>query len=287
VELRGLEPLTPCLRSTSGLSETVAHLGVGGFWCRSQTVSVGLRCGQEWWSGFCLANRNAVKLRLTPCTVQMRATHSARHRRCHAVRHSTAGARILLTVRVAFPEPPLAGARIVLRCPDTDDVPWITLACSDRELSRYVPGIPYPYSESDARAFIEHVGQGWADGTGAVFVIADAATDDGWGTIGLHLHPVDAELAEVGYWLRREARGQGAATTAVRLVSGWAFAELGVRRLNLSTAPENAASQRVAERAGFTREGLLRAWLPTAAGRRDTVMYSLLPDDPPAKPPTF
>jgi RimJ/RimL family protein N-acetyltransferase len=48
------------------------------------------------------------------------------------------------------------------------------------------------------------------------------------------------------------------------------------------TAPENAASQRVAERAGFTREGLLQAWLPTSAGRRDSVMYSLLSDDPPA-----
>jgi RimJ/RimL family protein N-acetyltransferase len=187
-------------------------------------------------------------------------------------------------VPVAFPDPPLAAARIALRRPGADDVPWITTACSDRELSRYTPGIPYPYSQADGRAFIEHVGQGWAAGTGAAFVIADAATGDGWGTIGLHLYPADAELADVGYWLRREARGRGAATTAVRLVSRWAFAQLGIRRLNLISAPENAASQRVAERAGFTREGLLRAWLPTAAGRRDSVMYSLLPDDPPAEP---
>jgi RimJ/RimL family protein N-acetyltransferase len=216
----------------------------------------------------------------------MGMTNCALRRRGYAVRNPIAGARILLTVRVAFPEPPLAGAGIVLRRPDADDVPWITAACSDREMSRYIPGIRYPYSESDARAFIEHVGRGWAEGTGAAFVIADAATGDGWGTIGLHLHPADEELAEVGYWLRREARGQGAATNAVRLVSGWAFAELSIRRLNLITAPENAASQRVAARAGFTREGLLRAWLPTAAGRRDSVMYSLLPDDP-VQSPTF
>jgi RimJ/RimL family protein N-acetyltransferase len=187
-------------------------------------------------------------------------------------------------VPVAFPDPPLAAAGIALRRPGADDVPWITAACSDRELSRYTPGIRYPYSQADGRAFIEHAGQGWAEGTGAAFVIADAVTGDGRGTIRLHLYPHDAELAEVGYWLRREARGQGAATTAVRLVSRWAYAGLGIRRLNLMTAPENAASQRVAERAGFTREGLLRAWLPTAAGRRDSVMYSLLPDDPPAKP---
>ena len=122
---------------------------------------------------------------------------------------------------LAFPDPPLSAEGIVLRRPDVNDFPWITAACNDRVLSRYIPGITYPYSQSDARAFIEHVGQGWAEGTGAAFVIAEAEAGDGWGTIGLHLYPADAGLAEVGYWLCREARGQGAATTAVRLVSGW------------------------------------------------------------------
>jgi RimJ/RimL family protein N-acetyltransferase len=65
----------------------------------------------------------------------------------------------------------------------------------------------------------------------------------------------------------------------VRLLSRWALTELGVERLYLTTAPGNVASQRVAERAGFIREGLLRAYLPTPAGRRDSVMYSLLPAD--------
>jgi RimJ/RimL family protein N-acetyltransferase len=55
--------------------------------------------------------------------------------------------------------------------------------------------------------------------------------------------------------------------------------ELGVERLYLTTAPDNIASQRVAERAGFTREGLLRSHLPIPGGRRDSVMYSLLPGD--------
>jgi RimJ/RimL family protein N-acetyltransferase len=172
----------------------------------------------------------------------------------------------------------------MLRRPADDDIPWITAACSDRELSRYVPRIPYPYSQSDARAFVQRAVRAWGEGTGATFVIADAPTGVGSGTIGLHLFPDDTELAEVGYWLRREARGRGAATTAVRLVSDWAFTELGIQRMNLMTAPENMASQRVAERAGFTREGLLRAWMPTSSGRRDGVMFSLLAADPSRKP---
>ena len=186
---------------------------------------------------------------------------------------------------LAFPHPALAAEGIVLRRPVPGDVPWIAAACSDRELSRYIPGIPYPYSLPDARAFIEDAGRGWARGSDAAFVIAHAAGGDSLGTIGLHLSADDAGLAAVGYWLRREARGHGAATIAVRLVSSWAFDELGIKRLNLITAPENLASQRVAERAGFTREGILRAWMPTRDGRRDSVMFSLLPGDKNRNPP--
>jgi RimJ/RimL family protein N-acetyltransferase len=185
---------------------------------------------------------------------------------------------------LAFPDPALAARGIALRRPVPGDIPWIVAACSDRELSQYIPALPYPYSQSDARIFIEDADRGWAGGSGAAFVIAHAAGGDGLGTIGLHLFAEDAGLAAVGYWLRREARGHGAATIAVRLVSGWAFDELGIKRLNLITVPENLASQRVAERAGFTREGILRAWMPTRGGRRDSVMYSLLPGDKNRKP---
>jgi hypothetical protein len=115
-------------------------------------------------------------------------------------------ARYVAGVRLAFPDPALGTAGIVLRRPVPGDVPWITAACRDRELSRYIPLIPYPYSESDARAFIEHADRGWAEGSGATFVIAHPA-GSGLGTIGLHPFANDAGLAEVGYWLRREARG--------------------------------------------------------------------------------
>ena len=66
----------------------------------------------------------------------------------------------------------------------------------------------------------------------------------------------------------------------MQLIARWAFNELGVQRLELTTAPENVASQRVAERAGFTREGVLRGLVATKSnGRRDSVMFSLLPAD--------
>jgi RimJ/RimL family protein N-acetyltransferase len=190
---------------------------------------------------------------------------------------------MLLGVRLAFPDPPLSAGGVVLRRPEPGDVAWITDACNDRELSRYIPAIPYPYTEADARAYAEHAARGWAEGSGATFVIAEVPGGLRLGMIELHLFAGDPGLAEVGYWLHRQARGRGVATTAVRLVAGWAFGPLGIGRLNLQTAPENRASQRVAERAGFTREGVLRAWMLTADGRRDSVLFSLLPDDQPTK----
>lgn len=56
------------------------------------------------------------------------------------------------------------------------------------------------------------------------------------------------------------------------------FAEL-VARLELTCGPDNEASQRVAERCGFTREGVLRSHIPFKGGRRDTVVFSLLPGE--------
>ena len=160
------------------------------------------------------------------------------------------------------------------------DIPWIVAACSDREMSRYIPGIPYPYSQSDARTFLEDADRGWAEGSGAAFVVGHAAGGDGrWERSGCTCSPMMPgwPRSVTGYTVRHA--GVARRTIAVRLVSGWAFDELGIKRLNLITVPENLASQRVAERAGFTREGLLRAWMPTRDGRCDSVMFSLLPDD--------
>ncbi len=106
---------------------------------------------------------------------------------------------ILLGVRLAFPDPLLSAAGIVLRQLVPDDIAWITAACGDRELSRYIPAMPYRYSQSDARAFAEQAARGWAEASSATFVIALLPGGQGLGMIGLHFLSVDPGLAEVGY----------------------------------------------------------------------------------------
>jgi len=172
----------------------------------------------------------------------------------------------------------LATARLALRAFRSSDVPWVALACDRPEMARFVPVLPSPYTEEDAAAFVVYAEEAWAEGVSAPFAI-DSAEGELLGAIEVHPSSRDPALAGVGYWLRPEARGRGVATEALRLVSHWAFEALAVERLSLITDPENTASQRVAERAGFLREGVLRAWHPTREGRRDSVMFSLLPRD--------
>lgn len=86
--------------------------------------------------------------------------------------------------------------------------------------------------------------------------------------------------AEVAYWVRPEERGRGLATRALCLLTGWAH-ENGLTRLWLEIDPENAASLRVAERAGYVLERHLpshcRSWLyddPARDPRHDCLIWT-------------
>lgn len=166
---------------------------------------------------------------------------------------------------------------LLLRPVQADDAPAIFDACQDPELARFIPHFPTPYTEEDARSFSARCVERWREDVAYPFVIAEASSGELLGTIESRA-PREG-VADVGYWVKREARGRGVATRALRLVARWALGELGVERLWLTTAPENIASQRVAEKAGFTREGVLRAHLVLQGRRRDSVVFSLLPGE--------
>jgi ribosomal-protein-alanine N-acetyltransferase len=76
------------------------------------------------------------------------------------------------------------------------------------------------------------------------------------------------------------ARGKGVATAAVRLISRFGFEELDAARIDLLAEPENVASVRVAEGAGFRRERLLRDEIVIKGEAHDVFLYSLLPGEP-------
>ncbi|MDA0182160.1 GNAT family N-acetyltransferase [Solirubrobacter phytolaccae] len=171
-----------------------------------------------------------------------------------------------------WPSPPLADERVTLRPWREADVPAMVAAFHDPVFARFSDWAPL--TESAAREHLVELEDARRCGRQIAFAaVGDVVLG------GVSLHGFCEGRAGIGYWLAPHARGRGVATHAVRLLARWAFDELDVARLELTCGPDNVASQRVAERCGFTREGLLRAHLPFKGGRRDTVIYSLLPSD--------
>ena len=154
------------------------------------------------------------------------------------------------------------------------DVPALVVACNDPEITRWIPVIPSPYTEADALAFVRG-----EVGPAPEHSFAIARDHTLVGAIGLGVNSMNYR-GRIGYWIAEPARGHGLCTRALRLLSRWALDDLELRRLELITDPDNIGSQRVAEKVGFTREGVLRSHLLHPDGRiRDSVMFSLLPGE--------
>jgi ribosomal-protein-serine acetyltransferase len=98
------------------------------------------------------------------------------------------------------------------------------------------------------------------------------------GACGLHRLDLRNGVGELGYWVRTSVTRQGVASEAVRQVTQWAFREQGLHRIEIVAAVENLASQRVAEKTGAVREGVLRQRIILHGQRHDGVLWALIKD---------
>jgi RimJ/RimL family protein N-acetyltransferase len=164
-------------------------------------------------------------------------------------------------VELRPPDPDLTDGVVTLRQLDPADVAAITAACQDQEIVRWTTEIPEGYTEEHARGWVASARDGWKQGRAEFAIAVDGRFA---GAIGLVAR--QEWLAEIGYWVAADFRGRGVATRAVQLISRWAE-DVGFARLQLTMFPGNKGSARVAEKAGFTQEGLLRAY----ASQRGTI----------------
>ena len=162
--------------------------------------------------------------------------------------------------------PRLTDGRLLVRPFEPDDAAAVRAGCDDPDVAHWIFRLPAPYSLDDAHAFISDARRRLVADESARLAIEDAATGGLLGSVGIS-HFADRQAAEVGYWVKREARRRGVALAAARLVIDWAFGELGIERLELLTYPGNTASQALATRLGFVRECLLRGFLEPEPGK--------------------
>jgi RimJ/RimL family protein N-acetyltransferase len=176
-----------------------------------------------------------------------------------------------------IPAPPLTDGNISLRPWERRDVPAVAAACRDPEIPRWTV-VPHNYTERHARDFIGGTAADIANGRELALAIVDM-DDRLLGALGLSNFDWIDLKGEIGYWMVAESRRQGIGARATRLLAVWALTELGLERVELLANPKNEASQRLAERAGFTREGTLRRYRRRHGVREDLVMFSLLAED--------
>jgi RimJ/RimL family protein N-acetyltransferase len=147
-------------------------------------------------------------------------------------------------------------------------------------LSRWMPWYHPGYGLADVERWYGEAQRMWTEKLAYPMLIVDAATGTFLGGVALHdILLYGKREAEMGYWVRRSACGQGVAATAMRSMAAFGFTELGLIRVSMRIRLDNRSSRRAAERASARFEGVARHGLLAGEARFDAAIYSLLPAD--------
>jgi RimJ/RimL family protein N-acetyltransferase len=171
----------------------------------------------------------------------------------------------------------LTDGMVLLRLPEERDIAAVCSYGQDSDIgeSAWLP-IPFPCPEEIAVRVVQEFQQGWQGRFGLTLVITVPPDTDLRGVLHLTIHT--AGVGEISYGIAPEYRRQGLATRAVRLVAAWAFAQLGVRCLEIvvtARGMHGLASQRVAEKAGFVHVGVRRSHIPSTGCDYEDPLYVL------------
>lgn len=190
----------------------------------------------------------------------------------------------LRSISTIPPSPTIRAPRVMLRAPNASDYgQWARL----REESRafLTPWEPvWPVDDLTKIAFrrrLRRYGREIRNGTGYPFLVfsPDGETLLGGLTLGQIQRGV-TQSCVLGYWMGARYANKGYMTAAVRAVAGFAFDTLRLNRIEAACLPHNAASIRLLEKVGFTREGYARRYLCIDGRWQDHLLYGLVRDDP-------
>ena len=157
------------------------------------------------------------------------------------------------------------------------DAPSIAIAGDDAETQKWLP-LPTPYTLDDAKRFIHEIAPATLKaGTGIVFALE--RNDMFVGCIDVKRAEWLNGDCEIGFWTMPEHRGRGFMPQGLDILSRWVLLEQGFARVEVRVASKNYSSQRVAEKAGFIREGIARQAGRVHGGRVDLVIFSRVSSD--------
>lgn len=172
----------------------------------------------------------------------------------------------------------LQSERLILRPPRLDDAPLISAYMNNLNVTRTLLRPPYPYHESDARAYLLAAIE--ARSTGYWFPCIIERKQDGLliGSMGLSLTP-EFKRGELGYWLGEQFWNHGYATEALLKMIDFGFEQFDLIRIQANHFTDNPASGRVMQKAGMTYEGVLRHYFMRFDQPKDAAFYGILREE--------
>lgn len=134
---------------------------------------------------------------------------------------------------------------------------------------------PHPYTPADAESWVK-----FASNQAQPTSLAIEADGQAVGGVSLKLHDdVERVSAEIGYWLGQRFWNRGIMTAAVRAVTEYGFEQFSLTRVYALPYATNVASQRVLEKAGYAREGVLRRSVIKDGIVLDQVLFAITDQD--------
>ncbi len=175
----------------------------------------------------------------------------------------------------------IEGASIRVRAYRADDVDAVHEAICESisELCLWMPWCHPDYRREETEAWVGSRPEAWQKADEYSFVIEDRRTGELLGGCGLNQIKMIDLRANLGYWVRTARTGRGIATEATRALATAAFEDLDLQRIEIAAAIGNRASQRVAEKAGATREGVARRSHRVRGEQCDMVIFSFIRKD--------
>lgn len=171
--------------------------------------------------------------------------------------------------------PRFTTARLVLRPFDPADAPAVERLAGAREVADTTLTIPHPYPAGDGARWIATHASAWERGENLALAICDKTSGALLGSIHLQISAAHAR-GEIGYWIALASWGQGFATEAARAVVAYAFAKLGLHRVQAHHFTRNVASGRVMQKLGMQHEGTHREAYRRWDRFEDVAMYAVL-----------
>jgi ribosomal-protein-alanine N-acetyltransferase len=182
------------------------------------------------------------------------------------------------SMRIEIPER-LSDEAVILRPLRTDDArPYAAAFRADPELG-WLAGYEDDPDEDWVRKRAEEQPKWAEEGKGFELAIADPGTDGFWGCVILHGFDWKDRRCEVGFWLVPEVRQRGVGTRATSLAVSWAFENLDLLRVEMTTTPDKLVVPRLARRLGFTYEGTLRKRAVERGRRVDVLWFGVLREE--------